>query len=123
MRRRSRTPIDHHPSVRQVLEHYGIRVYSGPRNGWARALCPFHDDRTPSAAVHDVHNLFYCFTCSISTTALGIVMRRENLDLNGARDFARDTFGTDHSVVSDVHGERGREGLRATRQRARNLLL
>jgi hypothetical protein len=28
-----------------------------------KTCCPFHDDRTPSAMVHDHNNTIWCFSC------------------------------------------------------------
>lgn len=43
-------------NVKEAAERYGIRIERG-----SRALCPFHDDHTPSMKLND--DYFYCFTC------------------------------------------------------------
>jgi hypothetical protein len=35
------------------------------RGDWAKALCPFHNDRNPSFAVHLPSGGFHCFACRI----------------------------------------------------------
>jgi hypothetical protein len=41
------------------------------------ALCPFHDDKTPSMDVRK--NFFYCYGCGANGNAINFVMRTENL--------------------------------------------
>lgn len=53
-------------SAREVAEHYGINV--NPR-GWA--LCPFHNERTPS--LHFRGARYYCFGCGASGDATDLV--------------------------------------------------
>jgi DNA primase catalytic core len=38
-------------------------------------LCPFHEERTPSFAVHREKKFYYCFGCGASGDAIGFVMR------------------------------------------------
>lgn len=44
--------------MRDVLERYGVAV-----NRAGYALCPFHDEKTPSLKVYDKTNSYYCFGC------------------------------------------------------------
>ena len=43
-------------TITQVVEHYGYRV-----NRAHRFLCPFHNDRNPSASIKN--DYFNCFVC------------------------------------------------------------
>ena len=58
-------------TMRQVLEHYGIRV----KGGWA--LCPFHPDHKPSMRVYK--NSYYCFVCGAGGDLIHFVARYLNL--------------------------------------------
>jgi DNA primase len=44
------------------------------------ALCPFHDEKSPSFTVSPDKQFYYCFGCGASGNALGFIMEYENLD-------------------------------------------
>src|SRR5689334_13909898 len=63
-----------------VLASYGIALKREGR-GRYRALCPFHEERTPSFWIdaRDDHSQHYfCFGCSAHGDVLTFVMDREN---------------------------------------------
>ncbi len=39
------------------------------------ALCPFHQERTPSFVVTPQHGLFHCFGCGVAGDAIGFLIR------------------------------------------------
>jgi len=45
-----------------------------------KALCPFHNEKTPSFAINQDKQIFKCFGCGASGDVIGFVMRMENLD-------------------------------------------
>ena len=45
---------------------------------WA-ALCPFHEEKTPSFYVNDEKNFYHCFGCGAHGDAIGFLMQREGL--------------------------------------------
>ena len=44
--------------IEEVVEHFGVRL---DRNG--KALCPFHQEKTPSFSIKREDNIFKCFGC------------------------------------------------------------
>ena len=44
-----------------------------------KALCPFHNEKTPSFMVNPARQSFHCFGCGEGGSAIGFVMRYENL--------------------------------------------
>jgi len=49
-----------------------------------KALCPFHQERTPSFSVNPQRQIFKCFGCGAGGSALRFVMSYENLDFVAA---------------------------------------
>ena len=45
-----------------------------------KALCPFHNEKTPSFAINKDKQIFKCFGCGESGDVIGFVMKMENLD-------------------------------------------
>lgn len=49
-----------------------------------QALCPFHDEKTPSFTVSPQKQFYHCFGCGAHGSALGFLMEYEGLDFPGA---------------------------------------
>ncbi|MEM7148087.1 MAG: DNA primase [Verrucomicrobiota bacterium] len=45
-----------------------------------RALCPFHNEKTPSFNVNPARQSFHCFGCQAGGSAAGFIMEYENVD-------------------------------------------
>lgn len=46
----------------------------------SKAVCPFHNDKTPSLTIYSDTQSFYCFGCGAGGDVLSFIMRAENLD-------------------------------------------
>jgi DNA primase len=49
-----------------------------------KALCPFHNDLTPSVSINPHRQLFHCFGCGKSGDAITFVREFENLSFSDA---------------------------------------
>lgn len=49
-----------------------------------QALCPFHDEKTPSFNLNPQGNYFHCFGCGASGDVFKFLMKRESVDFAGA---------------------------------------
>lgn len=59
--------------MRTVAEGYGLHI-----NQAGMCLCPFHDERTPSAKIY--HDSFHCFGCGTHTDVIGFAQRLFGID-------------------------------------------
>ncbi|MDR1475596.1 MAG: DNA primase [Holosporales bacterium] len=59
------------------------------------AICPFHQEKTPSCKVDDGKGFFYCFGCGASGDAIDFVRKTENLSFQEAVEKLALQFGLD----------------------------
>ncbi len=57
-----------------------------------KALCPFHSEKTPSFVVSEEKQIFHCFGCGASGSAISFVMQIENLDFIDAIEQIGDRY-------------------------------
>lgn len=80
------------PDIAALLHHYGATDV--PESDRFRPmLCPFHDERRPSATVNTDENRFRCFVCDVNGDSIDVVRWRENLDYPSALDFIETIIG------------------------------
>lgn len=68
----------------EVLAYFGLD-YDIPAHGWQSVVCPFHEDRTPSASVGQTQ--FNCHACGVRGDAIDLIMEQLGLEFNEALDF------------------------------------
>ncbi|MGO8978330.1 MAG: CHC2 zinc finger domain-containing protein, partial [Streptosporangiaceae bacterium] len=56
----------------------------GAGGGSLKALCPFHEEKTPSFNVTPARGLWYCFSCSEGGDVIRFVQKIENLGFTEA---------------------------------------
>lgn len=74
-----------------------------------KALCPFHDEKTPSFMVHPEKGIFKCFGCGKGGNAIHFVMEREHLSFPEAVRALGERYGI---AVPETRGERPESGLK-----------
>jgi DNA primase len=80
-----------------VLKHYRIAFTQMP-SGELRALCPFHEDKSPSMFINIEKRLFNCFGCGAGGNVVEFVRLKETLSDTGS------DLGKAASLVMDVSG-------------------
>ena len=71
-------------TVIDVVEIIGSHLQLRRAGNEFKALCPFHEEDTPSFQVSPRKQFYYCFGCSASGDAISFLMRYRNLDFQGA---------------------------------------
>lgn len=78
------------PSIEAVLHELAGENFIVPTGyGWVRMHCPFHNDRTPSAAVNHEFQSFHCFSCGREGDGVKLIQRELGLDLKDAIERAK----------------------------------
>jgi len=54
--------------ISDVVQHFGFKL-----NSHGKALCPFHDDKTPSYSSNKSNNSWKCFGCGVGGDAVDFV--------------------------------------------------
>jgi DNA primase len=68
-----------------IVEVIGARVeLKSAGRGEHKALCPFHDEKTPSFTVSTDKQFYHCFGCGAHGTAIGFVMEYDGLEFPAA---------------------------------------
>jgi len=77
-----------------IVEVVGSRVDLKPAGrGEHKALCPFHDEKTPSFTVSSDKQFYHCFGCGAHGTAIGFVMEYDGLEFPAAIEELAHTAG------------------------------
>jgi DNA primase len=74
-----------------------------------KALCPFHEEKTPSFMVHPEKQIYKCFGCGKGGNAIHFVMEKEQLSFPEAVRALGERYGI---VVPETRGERADTGLK-----------
>jgi DNA primase len=77
--------------IESLLERIDIAEVIGSRvdlkhagRGEYKALCPFHDEKTPSFTVSSDKQFYHCFGCGAHGTAVGFLMENDGLEFPAA---------------------------------------
>jgi DNA primase len=82
--------IDEVRALNDIVEVVGSFVSLRPRSGNHFALCPFHNEKSPSFSVNADKQIFYCFGCGVGGNVISFVMRIENYDFLDALKWLAD---------------------------------
>ncbi|ATW69380.1 DNA primase [Streptomyces phage Manuel] len=106
-----------------VLVEYGGEEVRDD-HGWYAYKCPFHGDRSASASVNTIINVFVCHTCDMKGNATQLIMKKENCSYGDALRRAEEVAGKGAGDVQRAPvgsrrlsgGSRNRSGSRALRR-------
>ncbi|AUG87455.1 DNA primase [Streptomyces phage Treat] len=123
--KRTRTEEKEWPTfpVGPILESFGGEPVMEDR-GWYAYKCPFHGDRSASASVNTILNVFVCHTCDMKGNAVQLIMKEGNKSYVDALRRAEEVAGQSAGDVRQSPdggrrvsgGSRNRSGSRALRR-------
>lgn len=64
-----------------------------------KALCPFHQEKTPSFVVNSQKQIFHCFGCGVGGNVFSFLMKQENISFPEAVEILARQTGIDISQV------------------------
>lgn len=67
-----------------IIESYGIKLQKSGR--YFKALCPFHNESTPSFVVYPETESFYCFGCNVGGGIVHFVAQYLNIPVKTAQE-------------------------------------
>ena len=67
-----------------------------------RALCPFHEEKTPSFLVSPEKGIFHCFGCGVGGNIFTFVMKMESLTFPEAVAFLAEKCGMELPTLGKV---------------------
>ncbi|OQB44629.1 MAG: DNA primase [bacterium ADurb.Bin157] len=65
--------MENKPDIRRIIEQEGIELKRG------KALCPFHDERTPSFTVNEQKQTFRCWGCGENGDVITFIMKLKGI--------------------------------------------
>ena len=68
------------------------------------ALCPFHQEKTPSLVLTPSKGLFHCFGCGVSGDVIGFVTRFDRISFGAALQKLAQRAGLDLSKLMETNG-------------------
>ncbi len=89
--------LDHIDIVSVVNDYIALKRTGGS----FKALCPFHDEKTPSFVVSEQKQIFHCFGCGVGGNAITFVMKIETIEFIDALRLLQERFHVDISFTND----------------------
>ena len=88
-----------------IVQLIGRYLPLKPAGRYYKALCPFHNEKTPSFTVNPERQIFHCFGCGEGGDAIGFLMKQERWSFPEAIRSLADQAGI--SLPERLHGSTG----------------
>lgn len=83
-------------NIRSVVEHYKFEIKGD------KICCPFHNERTPSLAINDSEEFFYCFGCGQSGDAIEFIREYDGVGFKEAVKQLADILDVEEAEVREM---------------------
>jgi len=77
----------------ELISSYGVVLKKAGRS--FKALCPFHEEKTPSFMVSPERQIFKCFGCGEAGDVYGFLMKKEGMEFGEALRMLADRVGVE----------------------------
>jgi DNA primase len=88
------------PDILTIIEREGLAVKR------RKALCPFHDERTPSFIVSQARQTFHCFGCGAHGDVITFIMKLKGLSFKDALSYLGMAPGKPAPIDPDIQRRR-----------------
>jgi DNA primase len=88
------------PDILTIMEREGIEIKRG------KALCPFHNERTPSFIVNQARQTFHCFGCGAHGDVITFIMKLKGLSFKDALSYLGMAPGKPIPIDPDIQRRR-----------------
>ena len=95
--------IDNLIARADIVEVLGRRIQLKKAGREFKAVCPFHDEKTPSFTVSPAKGFYHCFGCGAHGTALGFLMDYDHMSFVDAVESLAGMIGIE---VPHAEGQR-----------------
>lgn len=85
--------------IEEVVERFGVKL---DRN--SKALCPFHQEKTPSFSIKREDNIFRCFGCDEGGDAIDFVAKLKEIEPLEAAKLIAEMYGIDTGQNDNKQG-------------------
>ena len=106
-------------NIVDVIEHFNVPEFHKRSPRKAVALCPFHDDHSPSLQIDGDRGIYKCFACGAGGNVYSFVREyhdqvlntpEEDMNFVKAVQFVRNNFAPGFSLPMDNNDHNGRRG-------------
>jgi DNA primase len=98
--------IDELVARADIVEIVGARVALKKAGSNYKGLCPFHGEKTPSFSVSPSKGFYHCFGCGEHGSAIGFLMRYDNLSFPEAVEALAEMLGMEVPRTADLPEKR-----------------
>ena len=113
--RLSQELIDQVRSANDIVDVISERIQVRKAGRNYRALCPFHQEKTPSFNVSPERQIYHCFGCGVGGNVITFLMEYEKLTFPEALRELAERAGI---ALPRLGGSRGPRRIRSTRRTA-----
>lgn len=87
--------------IAPIIEYYGGQIKYGTNRN---VKCLFHNDSRSSAVVDTNKNVYFCHTCNIGVSSVGIICIKEGLNKTDAYRRAKEILNGSGISLPEQHG-------------------
>jgi DNA primase len=96
-----RNAIQHLKDSLDIVDVISSRINLKKTGKNYSALCPFHNEKSPSFSVSQIKQLYHCFGCGASGDVIKFIQEHDNLSFVGAVEYLEKLAGINLEKTDD----------------------